>query len=399
MQAFFEKLTEPLRYADVLDVAIVSVLLYVTFVWLRDRASRSLRIVTVGLTATFLTARWLELYLTTMLFHYGMLAIVIALVIVFQNDIRYGFERLTTFRWFHYSSNPEVNSLHIDMISEAVTVMARDRIGALIVFPGREPLDRHLRGGVTVDAEVSLPLLLSIFHPKSPGHDGAVVIASGRIATLGLHLPLSQRVDQIHGSGTRHAAALGLSECSDALVLVVSEERGTVTLCRNGELQVVDQASVAEQLHNHFLEQSSSADGRPQIQVANWLTKLVAVAVAILLWFQLAYHTDTIQRTYIIPIEYRNLPADLEIVEPKPTHVQVTLSGVQPAFGMLDPAASTVSLDANQISGQQTLRWTTGDHLKNVPSELAVESVEPQSIVVSVRKKRLQSVDSNRDQK
>jgi len=105
---------------------------------------------------------------------------------------------------------------------------------------GWRPLDRHIHGGVPVDAEISQPLLLSIFHPKSPGHDGAILIENDRITSLGVHLPLTKQVDKVHDCGTRHAAALGLAEGCDAFVVAVSEERGTITIVQDGELTEVE---------------------------------------------------------------------------------------------------------------------------------------------------------------
>lgn len=380
-------LSSHVRGSDLLDVGIVTFVLYVTFVWLRHRASRSLGIVAFVIAATFLLARWLDLYLTTMIFHYGLLGIVLALVIVFQNDIRHGFERLAASPWFNRGSSDELSQRVTDAITEVIATMASQRIGALLVFPGREPLDRHVRGGVKVDAEVSLPLLLSIFHPKSPGHDGAVLIEQNRISQLGLHLPLSTQIRKVHNSGTRHAAALGLAECCDAIVLAVSEERGTITIGQNGELNTIAPTEVAERLRQYFSEQSASSTARPHNRTKSWSTMLAAFASATALWFLFAYRTDTIQRTYIAPIEYRNLSKEWEIAEPKLTHAEITLSGTEPGFALLDPQTIAVSLDFKDVVTTAPIRWKTETNLTNVPAELNVEQVYPPSVVVSVRAK------------
>ncbi len=386
MQALINSLLEHIRPADILDIAIVAVLLYVALLWLRDQASRSLFIVAVVMGVIFLLARWLDLYLTTMVFHYGSVSILLALVVVFQHDIRHGIERLTTWTWFRQLSVEQRSDQIINTVSRVVADMADQRIGALLVFPGHESLDRHLRGGIQVDARLSQPLLMSIFHPQSPGHDGAVLIKDHRIAWLGLHLPLTSQISKIRDGGTRHAAALGLAECCDAVVVAVSEERGTITIAQNSDLTIVSPSHFSDHLRRHFQNQSAVQEPEHHSRWADLPTKLAAIAAAITLWFLFAYHTDTVQRTLIVPIEFRNLPAELEIKEPKPTYAEVAMSGPEHAFTLLKPASVTVSLEIKEEPGRKVLHWSTQDHLKGVPTEMRVDRVAPSSITVSLRK-------------
>lgn len=391
MGAMMGQLWEHVRPADFLDVALVSIFIYGIFVWLRERASRALGQVALLLIGVFLLARWLEMYLTTMVFHFGAVGILLALVLVFQNDIRLGFERLSSSPWFHPSQAGDSLLTPVGTIIESVIQMSRQRTGALIVFPGNQPLDRHLRGGVAVDAEISLPLLLSIFHAESPGHDGAVLINGNRIGHLGLYLPLTMRVAKLTYGGTRHAAALGLAECCDATVIVVSEERGTISIARQGELQMVGPEELADRLHHCLGGPSGAAQLPLQSRLADLGTKLAAVVCALTIWFLFAYRTDTIQRTFVVPIEYRNLPEGWEILDPKPTYAEITLSGAEPTFSMLDPAAFALSLEiarGDVRDGEQGIAvWETEPNLKNVPKELTLEDVVPRTVRVNIRKK------------
>ena len=127
----------------------------------------------------------------------------------------------------------------METLARTLGDLARARTGALVVIRGKDAIARHLDGGEDVEGRLSEPLLKSIFDPHSIGHDGAVVIDGHLIDKLGCHLPLSKNLEKLPRSGTRHAAALGLSERSDALCLVVSEERGTISVARRGNLQVV----------------------------------------------------------------------------------------------------------------------------------------------------------------
>ncbi len=385
--SFLNDLLSQIRLADALDVGIISVLLYVIFIWLHDRASRSLGLTLIMLTGAFLLSRWLDLFLTTMVFRYGFIGILLALVVIFQHDIRHGFERLASSHWFSRQARDAMARDTLEIVAEAVITMAHKRVGALIVFPGREPLDRHLHGGVTVDAHISIPLLLSIFHPKSPGHDGALLIERNRIVSLGLHLPLSTHWKKIKDVGTRHAAALGLAECCDATVVVVSEERGTISIARDGELTVIDSMRVSEYLQQYLNEHRDVGQRSLKSPLIDWCMKVSAVIASLSLWFLFAYHTDTVQRTFIVPIEYRNLPAKYEIEEPKSTYAEVTLSGSEKAFAMLEPSTIAVSLKIDGGNYSRLLRWPTAANLTKIPAELKIEQVIPDAIVVSLRNK------------
>src|SRR5699024_8867990 len=127
-----------------------------------------------------------------------------------------------------------------DIIAEAASKMADEKTGALIVIRGNDQWDRHIHGGIKLEGEISLPFLLSIFNPESPGHDGAVLLEDHEITRFGVHLPLSTNLNRQLTSGTRHAAALGMSEHCDALVVVVSEERGVISVAQAGHLFEVD---------------------------------------------------------------------------------------------------------------------------------------------------------------
>ncbi len=391
MGAMMGHLWEHVRPADFLDVALVSVFVYVILVWLRERASRALGQIVLLLAGVFVVARWLDLYLTTMVFHFGAMGILLALVLVFQHDIRLGFERLSSSRWLCRPQAFDSSLTPAGTVIESVIQMSQQRTGALIVFPGTQPLDRHLRGGVPVDAEISQPLILSIFHADSPGHDGAILIDGNRIRLLGLYLPLTSQVSRLPYGGTRHAAALGLAESCDATVVVVSEERGSISIAHQGELEMVQPDDLHERLKHCFEGASGPAALPLKARLADIGTKAAAVICAVSLWFLFAYQTDTIQRTFVVPIEYRNLPEGWEILDPKPTYAEITLSGAQPAFAMLNPAAFALSLDIGPVDvkdGQMNLAfWETGPNLKNVPTDLTIENIIPSTVRVDIRKK------------
>jgi DNA integrity scanning protein DisA with diadenylate cyclase activity len=378
------------RPADVIDICFVWILSYAGLAWFRDRASRTLGVLLAALVIVYGLARWLEMYLTILFFQYASIIGALSFVIVFQQEIRRGLERLLSLRWFAPTSTTLSGQTTdaIEAISESLALLAGNRIGALVVFPGYEPLDTHLTGGISTDAIPSVPLLQSIFHPSSPGHDGAITIVDDRIARLSVHLPLSTNVEQLGARGTRHAAALGLVERCDALAIAVSEERGTITMAHDGILQEIAPGELAGQLHRWHHDRSlPDSAATPRRAMWGIGLKLLSLAIAVALWFLLAFETETVQRTIVVPVEYRNLAEDWTVDRPPPAYAEVTLTGSEQSFRVLDASAMAVSLDLAQIQEETELLFSTVENLRNIPEEFRVEDVRPDSIFISVHRK------------
>jgi DNA integrity scanning protein DisA with diadenylate cyclase activity len=175
-----------------------------------------------------------------------------------------------------------------EILARALTGLAREKHGALVVLAGMQKLERHLHGGEELGGRVSAALLESLFDPHSPGHDGAVVIEDRAVARFGAHLPLARGTGLPHGLGTRHSAALGLSERTDALCIVVSEERGTISAARHGILRPVGSAEELARLVASFYRERRALHGsRPSLRSAlrgHRLEKAAAVVLALGLW-------------------------------------------------------------------------------------------------------------------
>lgn len=225
---------------DIIDIAIISFIVYRLLLWVRRTSTAQvakailLILVALGLADTlnlnviaFLLGRLVEL---------GFLA----LVIVFQPEIRKFLEQIgnRSFREI-FSGVGKVNALDI-AISQTVlayTAMSRDKIGALTVFQRKNYLDEVIVTGTMLDAAVSSELLKNIFWPNAPMHDGAVIIRNGRVAGAGCMLPLSNNVNLSRELGMRHRAGIGMSERSDAVVVIVSEETGSISVAVGGMLK------------------------------------------------------------------------------------------------------------------------------------------------------------------
>ena len=151
--------------------------------------------------------------------------------------------------------------------------------------------ESFIENGIPLGGKISRELLLSIFDASSPGHDGAVIITGDRVRMFGVHLPLARKAEAVKNYGTRHRAALGLAERSDALIIIVSEEKGIISLAEKGEIMIISEENdlafrIHDFLRSHLLEESDSkTKWLPQ---GNIKEKLAALAVAVLLWFVLA---------------------------------------------------------------------------------------------------------------
>jgi uncharacterized protein (TIGR00159 family) len=371
---------------DVLDVLVVAVILYGILLWLKQRRSRAVVVGCAAVAGLYVGARVFGMYLTLSFFHAGLTAILVSLVVIFQDDLRRMFERFAHSQAFVRNEQMAPEATTIDVIVEAISTLAENQIGALVVFEGREPWDRHTRGGIPLNGQISLPLLCSIFHPESPGHDGAVVVSRDRVKAFAVHLPLSANFIEIGQAGTRHTAALGLAERSDALIIAVSEERGTISVAEAGKLEQGASADDLKRRLVRYYQRQLAAPG--VVKRRDWLQnlplKLVALALASLLWVSVAYRVETIQRTVAVPIEYRNLPPELALDDPRPTEAQVTLSGAERVFDF-DPQTLVVSLDMSAARPGWQEFVLTHDSLKK-PVGLTVQEIEPRVIRLRVHR-------------
>ncbi len=340
-------------FSGLFDILLVTLMIY-AFLAALKRTRRSGLIFTgiliVG--AIYLIARKLNLLLTVSLLQGFFAVFLVALVVIFQEDLRYFFERVALW-WFerrlplYERTSARFPRREVEILARTLSDLARERIGALVVIRGKDSIARHLDGGEEVRGLLSEPLLKSIFDPHSIGHDGAVVVGGNLIDKLGVHLPLSTNLGKLPGSGTRHAAALGLSERSDALCLVVSEERGTLSVARHGDIRVVSTpAEVAEVLEGFYDEISPPSEKRTwkRFVIKNYREKLISFGLAAILWIVLGYGAQIVIRTFEVPVHYGPLPSSLTVARIDPPKVLVTLSGPRRAFALFKPEEIKLSL-------------------------------------------------------
>ncbi len=245
-----------IRLEDVVDIMVVTVVIYKLMMLIRETRAEQL---TKGIVALFIlneitkrlnlyTMKWI---LDTTLF-YGMLS----LLIVFQPELRRGLEYIGR---SNFLSKPivEIKGEKVNKITEeviaAVTSLSRQKIGALMVIERNTGLNEVIESGTRLDADISGELLVNIFIPNTPLHDGAVILRGEKIRAAGCFLPLTENSGLSRELGTRHRAALGISERSDAMALVVSEETGAVSIAESGKItRYVDEETLRVILHGVF---------------------------------------------------------------------------------------------------------------------------------------------------
>ncbi len=249
-----------IRPSDILDIVIVAYIIYKAIGFFKETRAKILLKGLLFLFVFWLIAQWFDLisirWLLVKFFDYA----IVAVAIIFQPELRHALERVghSGFSKLGVGGDSAVSRAEaecIDKVCKACASMQEQKIGALIAFERSTPLGEIIATGTEIDANVSEELVSNVFYPKSPLHDGGMVIRSRRIAAAGCILPLTSNTELNKSLGTRHRAAVGLSESSDAVVVVVSEETGIVSVCINGIIsRNYNQISLREKLYAELIK-------------------------------------------------------------------------------------------------------------------------------------------------
>ena len=223
---------------DIIDIVVVAYFLYRLYLMLKNTRAATLVKGLLVLVAFMIVCRTLNLHVISWLLEKSMTVIRVALPVVFQPELRRALEQIGRGKLFRKGSELDEQELEamLEDVAAATKVMSKAKVGALMVFERATGLVERIETGVPIDGLVSSGLIQNIFVKDTPLHDGAVVIRGNRIVAACCLLPLTENRNLSQELGTRHRAAIGISEQSDAMVLVVSEETGAISIARNGEL-------------------------------------------------------------------------------------------------------------------------------------------------------------------
>lgn len=368
-----------------LDIFLIATALFLCYHTLRRLGTWKIVVGILIAMAVFVTASVLDL--TGMKWIYSNLShvAVIALIVIFQPELRKIFERAASLRRKETGKGREDLSA---LVGKAVFALAQQRRGAILVFPGKEPITEWLAGGTALDAEPSFSLIMSVFDPHSAGHDGAMVIQNGRLSCFGMRLPLAKTKTLPEGFGTRHHAAMGLSEVSDAMIVVVSEERGSVTMFHGRRARTVpDKEALSSRIGSHWRDTASYTglmlkEGKKWRRVPEIGFSLV---LAFVFWFTVIMaQTEVRERVFSIPIEYIGTPANIALVGDKATEIKVHLAGPRSDLNGINLAQLAAKVDlANAKPGEQTYAIT--EENLQLPKGVRLLDSEPSTLVLSLK--------------
>ena len=253
-----------MQWSDYLDIAVVAFLIYKLLPLVRAPGTMRIARAVIAVMVVAGLAAALRLYTLSFILNQFMAVGLLALVILFQPELRRMLDRLGSVKFralFGYTKPTQDLETVIAQTVMACEIMSRERVGALIVFAREARLDDYFKTGTPIDGQVTEQLIRNIFFVKAPLHDGAMIIRDGRIAAAGCVLPLSDSSHLSADLGTRHRAGVGMSEVSDAVVVIVSEETGTISVAVGGMLKRHLAPQTLEKLLRNELCPKNDPDG------------------------------------------------------------------------------------------------------------------------------------------
>ena len=371
-----------IRWQDIIDISLNSYILFRFYVLFRG--TNVFRVL-IGMTILWFLQRLaisLGLIVTSWVVQ-GIVAVgAIIIIVVFRNEIRRVLQarNLKSIFW-GLSLKSAVTPTEI--IVESVFGMAKSKCGGLIVFPGKEDLSDAVQGGTPWRGLITKEMITSIFWPDNPVHDGAAIVQGDRISVVGAILPLSDRDDLPSYYGTRHRAALGLAEATDALTIVVSEERGDILVAKGSRLREIRQKQTLEQ---NIREHLGTASVKKDVARKEGLEIVAAALLSIVfitgIWFSVSRGQDTLV-SLDIPVDYTDRAAGTEIADTSVKSVSLVLSGSGALVKSVTPDQVNVRLDiSNAVIGQNSFTITP-DNI-SLPPGIALREVTPPVIDVFI---------------
>jgi diadenylate cyclase len=374
-------IVQRLRWQDIVDILVLTLVVFRVYTWLRGTTALRIGLGMLLLVGAALAADELGLLLTAYVLQALGAVAMLVVVVIFRDEIRRALVRVNPLRWWRERRTAPADRSAFAPLARAVFALAQHRIGAILVLPREDPVDGHLTGGIPLDALLSAELLEATFHAKSPIHDGAAVLEEGRVRLAGAFLPISTAPDIPDHMGSRHRAALGLAEHCDAVVLVVSEQRGRVSVAEHGRfLPTPADVGALTACLDRLMRNHTGHAGEPLRRTGNGLAFLASLALVVTAWYVVVAGPGTVI-TRTVPVELRNLPPDLEAEPPKPAEVSIQVHGPRTLLGELDADDVTAWGDLTGAKpGQRRVPVEA-----EVPSGFRVLKLSPRHVTVRLR--------------
>lgn len=381
-------------WRDIVDILLISFFIHRFYFYFRG--TNALRIV-VGLFFIwlfYLTARASGLVLTSWFLQGLGATLIILIIVVFQREIREILIHTSPFAllWRGWKKK---GTLDLDTFSQTIFNFAKRRIGTLIVLEQQEDLSDHLQGCISIGAIFSPHLLESIFNPTSPIHDGAVIISGGHIEKAGCFLPLTERPNLPYKFGARHRAALGLAERSDAIVVVVSEERGDVHIVKG---QMFNQVANPTQLSSILRDTIYGPEGKEikrkiRRDIIKELVGYGLITMMVVIFWGFLGGRQPSLKAITVPLEFRGLPANCKMIDVSTNKVELQIQGRRHLVNSLKPEQIEAYLDLNKFSASGVHFIPLSMLNINLPPGLEVMDIKPSRVRIKIEKLITKSLD------
>ena len=371
-----------IRWQDFVDICVNSYILFRFYILFRG--TNVFRVL-IGMTVLWFLQRIaisIGLIVTSWVVQ-GIVAVgAIIIIVVFRNEIRRVLQakNLKSVLWgFSYKSAITPT----EIIADSVFDMAQRKCGALIVFPGKEDLSDVVRGGTPWRGLITKEMITSIFWPDNPVHDGAAIVTGDQIRVVGAILPLSDRDDLASYYGTRHRAALGLAETTDALVIVVSEERGDILVAKGNRLREIKQKRTLEQnIQEHVGTAAVKKGAVKKERLEITAAALLSIVFITGIWFSVSRGQDTLV-SLDIPVDYINRKPGTEIFDTSVKSVSLVLSGSGALVKSITPDQVGVRLDLSKSAIGPNSLSITSENI-SLPPGIILREVTPNEIEVLI---------------
>lgn len=370
-----------LRWQDVLDIVINSFILFRLYILFRGTNVIRVLLAIAVLWLFKRLAMTIGLIVTSWVIQAIIAVAALVIIIVFRNEIASVFQTRSLKSFFWGIPQRQLQT-PVDTIVDSVSELAHHKLGALIVLPLKKGIEDIIHGGILWQGRLSKEMLLSIFWHGTPVHDGAVIIQGDQILEVGAILPLSRNDALPSQFGTRHRAAAGLSEQTDALVIVVSEERGEITLFKD---QAIFSLDTPTELNQKLQEYVGTTLEKKRIK--NQVIELSAIAMACLvfttgIWYSFARGLETLT-TFEVPVEFVNRDPKMKVFSASASTVELQISGSSSLIRSVTPDQLKVKLNlANTDPGDNTVAINREGIV--LPPGLELKQVNPQSLIINL---------------
>ncbi|MBW1813715.1 MAG: DNA integrity scanning protein DisA nucleotide-binding domain protein [Deltaproteobacteria bacterium] len=369
---------------DLADIVFLTIVAYQLYIWFRETKALRVIIGLVVLGGVYSLAKLWGLFMTTWVFQVLWQVLIILLLILFQSEIRQVLEKVSPLRYFRsrkrFSSEAFLNDLIITSFE-----LAQEKTGALIVISRDDNLSEFIHSGQKIMAIPEPALIKSIFNRYAPTHDGAVIVSQDLLTEMGCILPLSEKEALPEHFGTRHRAALGITELTDAVCIVVSEERAEVSTVVHGKVTTRDKPELlAADLRNLL---AAPKTDKPTLKgflagafIENWKTKIRVLMLVTAAWLVVASQQVT-QINIAVPVNYTNIVSSMVVAENSVKMANLTLTGKRHTMKDLEGQEVQIQVDLSTLEQGKHKLELTPKHI-DLPLGVTIGRINPKEVTV-----------------